>query len=344
MGLYQAVARPLLFALPPEAAHRVAHAVLGLPLPWDAIGAVPDDPRLRVRVAGLELRNPVGLAAGFDKECAHLDALGRLGFGYVAGGTLTRKPRPGNRKPWIVRYPARRSLANSMGLPNPGAEAVARRLRSVPSTGPRLASIADEAVEDAVATHAMLEPLVDGVELNASCPNVSWGRDRDNEAHLASLLRGLNARRSTPLFVKLPPFGTDVEREVVLALAGIAVDGGADGLTCSNTRPIAERRLGTGRGGLSGAALAADTPRIVREVGRATGGSVPINACGGISSAQDAVACLEAGAATVQLYTALLYEGPRIVRTITEGLIAALDRGRLRPAEAVGSPVKRNAG
>jgi dihydroorotate dehydrogenase len=344
MGLYQAVARPLLFVLPPEAAHRVAHAVLGFPLPWEAIGAVPDDPRLRVSVAGLDLRNPVALAAGFDKECAHLDALGRLGFGYVVGGTVTRHPRPGNPKPRIVRYSARRSLANSMGLPNPGAEALARTLRSVPRTGPRLVSVADEAVEDVVATHTMLEPLVDGVELNASCPNVSWGRDRDNEAHLSSMLRGLNARRSTPLFVKLPPFGTDVEREVVLALAGIAVDRGADGLTCSNTRPVGEDRLGDGRGGLSGAALAADTPRIVREVRRATAGSVPINACGGISSAEEAVACLEAGAATIQLYTSLLYEGPRIVRAIIEGLVAALDRGRLDATDAVASSSERNAG
>jgi dihydroorotate dehydrogenase len=231
-----------------------------------------------------------------------------------------------------------------MGLPNPGAEAVAERLRSVPRSAPRLVSVADEAVEDVVATHAMLEPLVDGVELNASCPNVSWGRDRDNEAHLASLLRGLNARRRTPLFVKLPPFGTDVEREVVLAMASIAVDGGADGLTCSNSRPVSETRLGTGLGGLSGAVLVADTPRIVREVWRATGGSVPINACGGISSAEHAVACLEAGAATVQLYTALLYEGPRIVRTITEGLIAAIDGGRLDRAEAGEVPSERNAG
>jgi dihydroorotate dehydrogenase len=337
MGLYQAVARPLLFALPPEAAHRVAHAVLGLPLPWEAIGAVPDDPRLRVRVAGLDLRNPVGLAAGFDKECAHLDALGGLGFGYVVGGTVTRHPRAGNRKPRIVRYPAQRSLANSMGLPNRGADALVRTLRSVARTGPRLVSVADEAVEDVVATLAVLEPLVDGVELNASCPNVSWGRDRDNEAHLASLLRGLR-RRSSPLFVKLPPFATDVEREVVLALASIAVDGGADGLTCSNSRPVEEGRLGTGRGGLSGAALAADTPRIVQEVRHATAESVPINACGGISSAEDAVACLEAGATTIQLYTSLLYEGPRIVRTITEGLVSALDQGRLHATDAVGSP------
>jgi dihydroorotate dehydrogenase len=144
--------------------------------------------------------------------------------------------------------------------------------------------------------------------------------------------------------VKLPPFGTDVEREVVLAMASIAVDGGADGLTCSNSRPVSETRLGTGLGGLSGAVLVADTPRIVREVWRATGGSVPINACGGISSAEHAVACLEAGAATVQLYTALLYEGPRIVRTITEGLIAAIDGGRLDRAEAGEVPSERNAG
>ena len=342
---FPAIGRPLFFALPPEASHRVANTLLGLPAPWARVGGVHHDPALAIEFCGLSLRNPIGLAAGFDKTCSHLGALGELGFGYVIGGTITRAARAGNQLPRIARSPSRRSMVNAMGLPNPGAEAVAATLRHRSrGPAPRFVSLADEALADAVSAFELLEPLVDGVELNASCPNVSWGRDRDNEAHLAALLRGLNASRHTPLFVKLPPFGTDVEREVVLAMATIAVDGGADGLTCSNTRPVSETRLGPGLGGLSGAALAVDTPRIVREVGRAIGGSVPINACGGVSSAEDAVACLEAGAATVQLYTALLYEGPRIVRTITEGLLPAIDAGRLDRPEAVGAPPERNAG
>jgi len=326
MGLYRAAARPLFFALPPEAAHRVANRLLGLPLPWERIGGVTRDPVLEVSLAGVELANPIGLAAGFDKTCAHLDSLGRLGFGYVVGGTITRAPRVGNAKPRVARYAARRSMVNAMGLPNPGAEVAARTLARVPRTGPRFVSIADEDVRDALQTHALLEPHVDGVELNASCPNVSWGRDRDNEAHLAQLLRELGERRTTPLFVKLPPFLTEVEREVVLTLAGIAVDAGADGLVCSNTRLVADRHLATGEGGLSGAALFPWTVRTLEQVRRATGGTVPIVACGGIGDAEQALACLRAGATAVQVYTGLIFRGPRVVGELTEGIVSALRR------------------
>jgi dihydroorotate dehydrogenase len=336
MGLYRAVAKPLFFALPPEAAHRLAARLLGLPLPWEVIGGVVDDPSLHVDLAGIPLRNPIGLAAGFDKTCRRLDALGRLGFGYVVGGTITRLPRRGNPKPRIVRYPDRRSMANAMGLPNPGADAAARTLAAAHRTAPRVASIADQDTPDVLATHALLELNVDAVELNASCPNVSWGRDRDNEAHLAQLLRELGARRARPLFVKLPPFRTEVERQVVLALAGIAQAGGADALTCSNTYPVRESGLAVGAGGLSGREVLPDTVRIVAEVRRATGGAVPLNACGGISTAQDVLSCIEAGATTVQVYTGLVYEGPRIVGSLTRGLSAALGERRITLPSLVG--------
>jgi dihydroorotate dehydrogenase len=322
MGWYPALARPLLFALPPEASHRLAHRMLALPLPWERLGGVERDPLLRTEVAGLALENPVGLAAGFDKTGERVDALGRLGFGYVVAGTFTRRARVGNAKPRIVRLRGRASVVNAMGLPNPGAEAAAETLARTARTSPRLASIADEAVEDAAESHALLEPHVDALELNASCPNVSWGRDRDNEAHLAELLRRLSDRRR-PLFVKLPPFSSGVEREVVLALARIAVEGGADGLTCSNTRPVAEPRLSTGSGGLSGRTLSDRTPRIVGEVVAAISDAVPVNACGGIASAADAVACLRAGARTVQVYTGLLYRGPAVVGELTAGIAHA---------------------
>ncbi len=337
MGLYRTVGRPLFFALPPEAAHRLANRMLGLPLPWERIGGAEDEPLLRVTVAGIELRNPVGLAAGFDKACRRLDALGRIGFGYTVGGTVTRAPRKGNPKPRIARIKGRRSMVNSMGLPNPGAEAVAANLRGQRRAAPRFVSLADEAAHDVLVTHGLLEPFADAVELNASCPNVSWGRDRGNEAHLAELLRELGARRAKPLFVKLPPFSTDVEREVVLALARIAQEGGADGLTCSNSRPVEDARLASGSGGLSGRDLFEGTVRIVREVRKATGGSLPINACGGIFTAADALACIEAGATTVQVYTGLVYQGPRIAGYITSGLAAALRERRVGLAALVGA-------
>ena len=333
MRLYRAVARPLLFSLPAEVAHRVTHGALGLPLPWEAIGGVEQDPRVEVDLAGLHLRNPVGLAAGFDKDCRRLDALGRLGFGYVVGGTVTRAARAGNPRPRLVRSVERRSVVNAMGLPNPGAEAAASTLARSPRTAPRVASIADERAADVIRAHALLAPVVDAIELNVSCPNVSWGRDRDNEAHLARLLRDLDAGPSTPpMFVKLPPFRTGRERDAVLALASIAIEGGVRALTCSNTRPVRDRRLASGAGGLSGAALASDTPRIVDEVRRAIDGTVAINACGGVSSPRDAIACLRAGATTVQLYTGLLFEGPRLVGDIVGEL--ARETPSWRPSAA----------
>ena len=318
MGLYRAVGKPLFFALPPETAHHLALALLGLPVPWSLVAGAVGLPTVPTRLAGIDLPNPVGLAAGFDKGCERLGPLGRLGFGYVVGGTVTRHPRAGNERPRIRRVRGG-SMVNAMGLPNPGADAVAARLAASPRGGPRLASIADEAREDVVATHALLEPHVDAIELNASCPNVAWGRDRDNEAHLGDLLVAL-AGRTKPLFVKLPPFRTDTERDVVLALARIARDGGVDGLTCSNTAPVDDAHLSTGRGGLSGRALAAGTPRIVEAVGASVGGSLPINACGGIDSPATARAALEAGATTVQLYTGLLHGGPGLPARIVRGL------------------------
>lgn len=324
MGWYSAVGRPLFFALPPEAAHRIARAALSLPLSWARIGRATDDPALAATLAGIPLRNPIGLAAGFDKTCSHLDALGALGFGYVVGGTITREPRRGNPKPRIVRYPSRGSMANAMGLPNPGAErAAANMRRRTRAVAPRLISLADEAIDDAILALGLLEPHADGIELNASCPNVSWGRDRDNEAHLRELVTAIRARTPKPVFVKLPPYSTPVERDVVLALVAVAQESGASGLTCSNTRPVQDSRLSVGGGGLSGRALFERTPAIVSEVHAVTGGVLPINACGGVSSGADVMACLEAGAATVQIYTALIYQGPTVAGSLIRELAEA---------------------
>ena len=322
MELYRRLGRPLFFVLPPEGAHHLALDLLRLPLPWRRIGGVPDDPALRADLAGIPLRNPVGLAAGFDKSSRLVTALGEIGFGYVVTGTLTRNPRTGNAKPRIVRHPEDLAIVNSMGLPNRGAAYAARRLMKARRTAPVLVSLADEEVEDVVTCHMLLEPLADGIELNVSSPNAPWRKERDNVEHLRRLLEALQPRRRKPLFVKMPPFRTDEERERALAMVRLVADAGMQGVTCSNTIPVEEPRVRKGSGGLSGKPLFDDTVRIVGEVHRAAP-SLVVNACGGVFTAEDALACLGAGATTVQVYTGMIYRGPQIVRELCEGLVAA---------------------
>jgi len=333
--IYSMIGRPLLFALPAEGAHRAAKAMLGLPLPWSAIGGAKSDPGLEVDIAGLRLRNPVGLAAGFDKDCSRLDALVGLGFGYVMGGTVTLAPRPGNPKPRVARYRSRRSLVNAMGFPNVGARAAtANLLRSTNS--PKLVSISGSTPDEIVALFEQVAPAVDGVELNVSCPNVRWGRDVDTEALVRAVLPRLRGRGKKALFVKLPPYRSAPEREAILTLVKIGVDGGIDAITASNTLPIEAPEMSIGTGGLSGRDIFPDTVRIVADLFRETHGAIPINACGGIFDAHDAIECIRAGATTVQIYTGFVYEGPRVVRTILQGLMRALPyRGTVR--ELVGA-------
>src|SRR5438132_6286895 len=146
--LYRRLVRPMFFALPPEGAHHMAQGMLRLPLPWRRIGGIRPDPALELHLAGIPLRNPLGLAAGFDKSCRLVTALGEIGFGYVVTGTVTRRPRKGNPKPRIVRRPGELAIVNSMGLPNKGAAYAAGRLRTARRTAPVLVSLADEEVED----------------------------------------------------------------------------------------------------------------------------------------------------------------------------------------------------
>ncbi|MEX0991553.1 MAG: dihydroorotate dehydrogenase 2 [Actinomycetota bacterium] len=324
MGLYRSLVRPALFTLPPETSHHLAETAFRLPLPWRAISGSSAIPDLPVDLTGIALRNPVGLAAGFDKNCAELRGLAALGFGYLVGGTVSRLPREGNPRPRIARDRRAATLTNAMGIPNRGVEAVASNLRSLGRLRAAVfVSLADEDVSDVLAAHEALAPLVDGFELNVSSPNSPWRHDRtDDAAYLVRVLTELGRVRERPLFVKLPPFRTPEEQDRVLGLARIAADGGADGLTCGNTVPVEDARLVKGRGGLSGRALVEHTPRMVEQVRRAI--DLPVNACGGLATAENARRCLDAGATTVQLYTGLIYEGPRVVRSIVSGLALPL--------------------
>jgi dihydroorotate dehydrogenase len=325
MGWYESGGRRVFFAMDPERSHRLALRLLGLPLPWRRIGGTVDDPSLVTTLAGIELRNAIGLAAGFDKGCRHLDTLGSLGFGFVVGGTVTRAPRRGNAPPRIARDPARRAIVNAMGLPNPGAEAVARTLARTTRTAPRFVSIADEALDDAVATLELLEPLADGFEINGSSPNAGWDHAG---AHVGAVVGALRPRTSKPLFVKVPPFSSSEERARTMSMVAAATDAGASGFVCSNTAPVLDARMSTGRGGLSGGPLTAATPHVVAHVREVLADELPVVACGGIFTAEDVRAAVDAGAAAVQVYTALIYEGPGLPGSLTRGLAAGVPAKR----------------
>ncbi|MCH8847436.1 MAG: quinone-dependent dihydroorotate dehydrogenase [Chloroflexi bacterium] len=318
---YRRLVRPLLFRLPPEAAQQLAERALGVRSFWRLAASLHADGAAHTTMAGIPLRNPVGLAAGFDKQCALLDPLGDLGFGYVVGGTVTFDARPGNPRPRLMRLPERESLINALGFPSDGLDAVARRLRAL-RRRPAVVLVSIAALDETETERCMevLEPLVDGIELNISSPNTQGLRRFQEPDNLRALLERLNARRSKPLFVKLPPYADEPERENVLSLLRVCAEVGVSGVTAINTVPTDEPRMATGRGGISGAAILPDMLRIIPELRREAGGGMTINACGGIASAADAAAALDAGADTVQLYTALVYRGPGVVREITAGL------------------------
>ncbi len=280
-----------------------------------------------VNIAGIELPNPVGLAAGYDKDCALTPALSALGFGYLTVGTVTRDARPGNPGRRLLRDAARGALVNALGFPGKGLDAAARRLerdRRRAGNTPIVVSVSGTTVEDIAACHARLEPLADAVEINISSPNTAGLRAFHDKAALGELLSEIAPRRAKPLFVKMPPFPPSdadaARREAGLSLAEICVSSGADALTVSNTQPVSDARLGVGTGGLSGKPIFADTLRMVKETRERIENAAVINACGGIFTSEDANRALAAGADTVQLLTALIYRGPSVARDIARGI------------------------
>ena len=354
--LYKRVARPVLFRLPPELTHSAMAWLLRRFVARRTLQALSSsydiqDPRLRVDIAGLTFPSPVGLAAGFDKNCEILPAMMHLGFGYVVGGTVMYAARAGNPSPRLVRLTRERSLINSMGFPSKGMMRVRRNLRRLGNLSrPLVVSVSGLTLSELVACHAAIEPLADAVELNISSPNTNALRTYQDPAVFADILEQVNDSRSRPLFVKLPAYSDPKGRELVLSLVGIARERGVDAITVPNTTPVAAPMLATGKGGLSGRAVFEDTLRIVKEARSEAGRDMAINTSGGIFSAEDAYRALEAGADTVQLFTALIYEGPGVVANINRGLLRLLEESGVpsvahltrpavapRPAEAPAS-------
>mgnify|MGYP001380793192 CR=1 FL=1 len=338
MDIYTNLIRPLLFALPPERAQRVAQWALGARPVWRGLRPLfrVSDPRLHTDMAGIPLPNPVGLAAGYDKDCYVTDSLASLGFGYIVGGTVVAQPREGNPRPRLLRNPSDGSLVNSLGFPSKGLDAVSRRLGSSSARGiPLLVSISGLSVEDFARCYRALQPLVASVELNISSPNTEGIRVFQEPQMLGELLSVLTPLKEKPLFLKLPPYFDEAQGSGVMKLVELCLQYGVDGVTAVNTRPIDDPRLAVGRGGLSGRPLLPHVLRIVREIRRHAGAGLVINACGGISSGQDALMALQAGANTVQLFTGFVYQGPGLMRRINEHLLRYMDREGIPSVEAI---------
>ena len=361
---YRHFLRPLLFRLPPEAAQQLADLALRPRRIWAAVAPAlrVKSERLRVDLSGIELDSPVGLAAGYDKNCEHLPSLSAMGFGYLVGGTVTEEARKGNPRPRLLRYVEQESLINSLGFPSKGLEYAAQTLEQAWETRDRtpiVVSVSGVTVGEILRCHRRLEPLVDAVEVNISSPNTAGLRAFHERALLSELLGRINDQRQKPVFVKIPPYlatpdpdlpltepgglaggeSEDTSRRRVFGLIRVCLDRGVDGLTVSNSRPALEPRLATGVGGLSGRGLFGDLIRMVREIRASVGDRLAINACGGIFSGEDAWQALKEGATTVQVLTALVYRGPGVVRQINRELLRVMDReGVVGLSPAVNQP------
>ena len=336
--------RPALFGLDAETAHGLALSALKLsPL---RRRAKPGGP-LAIRVAGIEFPNPVGMAAGFDKDGQAPDALLGLGFGFVEVGSITPLPQAGNPKPRLFRLVEDRAVINRMGFNNDGAaEAISRlalRHGRGGVVGVNIGANKDSA--DRIADYAtmarLMAPLATYLAVNISSPNTPGLRALQDEGALAALLDAvLEARGPSgpPVFLKVAP---DLEPADIEAISRIAIDKALGALIVSNTtigRPALQSRHAGETGGLSGAPLRDLAQQRLRDFRRATGGALPLIGVGGIATADDAWARIRAGASLVQLYSAMVYEGPGIARAVARGLEKRMHRdGFASIAEAVGS-------
>jgi len=340
--------RPALFALDAEDAHRLTISALK----WRGrfpVASGHNDPILHTTIAGLSLPNPVGLAAGFDKNAEVSAAMLGLGFGFVEAGTLTPRPQDGNPRPRLFRLVEDRAVINRFGFNNRGlAAGLARLTTSQPGVvGVNVGINKDSNDRVGDYRHSVAAVTASGVgdyiTVNISSPNTQGLRDLQAEGALAELLAVVDSARAgvrwMPLFLKVAP---DLSPEEVETIAGLAIAHHVDALIVSNTtvaRPDTLRSRHAGEaGGLSGAPLTARADAILRAFHGATAGRLPLIGVGGISSAEQAYARLRSGASAVQLYTALAYEGPGLVRRITTGLAALLRRdGFASVADAVGT-------
>jgi dihydroorotate dehydrogenase len=347
------LARPLLFGLDPERAHAVALA--GLDAAWrlGAASLLAGTPRaLPTTAFGLQFRNPVGLAAGLDKDGAHVDALLALGFGFVEVGTVTPRPQPGNPKPRMFRLPRQRAIINRLGFNNAGVDAlvanIERAQRRAGLLGINIGRNRDTpneaAADDYLHCLERVYPLADYVTVNISSPNTAGLRELQEEQALRRLVGGLREAQErlgarhgkrVPMLVKVSP---DLSDHDIDAASRVLADLQVDGVIATNTTvsryAVQGERHADEAGGLSGAPLAGKATAVLRRLRTRLPDAIPLVGVGGILSGADAAAKMSAGASLVQLYTGLVYRGPALVGECVQAMRRrkeAPSRGHLPP-------------
>lgn len=342
--MYKNLLRPLLFTLSPESAHDFASVSMrwsNIPLASEVLSNYfqVSDPRLNVNVAGLPCVNPIGLAAGLDKNASLLGLWSALGFGHVEVGTVTALSQPGNPRPRIFRLPENDALINRMGFPSKGAEYVANRLRRYRLSGIPLPVLGinigkskitslDRAVDDYLMTFSLLAPLVDYITVNVSSPNTPGLRELQERGRLEELLQSLQGMNvdEKPLFVKVAP---DLSKEALEDVVECCLATGVRGVVATNTtldRTGLKGEFISESGGLSGKPLAARSLEVVRFLAKSSEGKLQIIGVGGVSCEDDVWAMLAAGASAVQIYTGLVYEGPLLIKHLNTQLISYMDK------------------
>lgn len=344
--MYKSLLKPFFFLFPPERAHHLTLSLFNLGLSLPGIGMLLrrvyryQHPALQRKLFGLTFENPVGLAAGFDKDGKHYKTMAHLGFGFMELGTVTPKAQSGNPQPRLFRLPADEGLINRMGFNNDGMEALVERLKEYGkpegviiggNIGKNKVTPNEQAADDYVKCFEALFPYVDYFVVNVSSPNTPNLRDLQEKeplSRLLQLLQDLNYAKPAPkpLLLKIAPDLTDGQLDDIL---DIARETKLDGLIATNTT-ISREGLTTpstkveaiGAGGLSGKPVKERATEVIRYLAQRSNGDFKIIGVGGIASAEDALEKLEAGADLIQIYSGLVYEGPGLVRRINQALAA----------------------
>ena len=351
MSLIERAGLAALHRLDPERAHDLSLKALStglVPLP----GKPFTSPRLATRLAGLDLPNPVGLAAGYDKNARVVGPLTRAGFGFAEVGAATPRPQPGNPRPRLFRLTEDRAIINRFGFNNEGAGAICARLAARPRNGVpvglNIGANKDSADRAADFAHVagLAAPVADFLTINVSSPNTEKLRDLQGARALSALIQGvLDARDASgarpPVFVKIAP---DLDEQALAELAAVLRDSGIDGAIATNTTltrtGLASRHAGQ-TGGLSGAPLFDLSTKMLARLYRHLDGSLPVIGVGGIASVEQAWAKIEAGASAIQIYSALIYQGFSLADRIARGLDARLEAEKITLADLTGSAADR---
>ena len=341
--MYPRLIRPILFLLPPERIHRIVAAILPalFSIPW--MGwlfrkyFLVSDPSLEREVFGIRFPNPVGIAAGFDKEAGLYNSLANFGFGHVEIGTVTPAGQKGNPRPRLFRLPEDGALVNRMGFNNHGVEAFVKRIRKNQpgviiggNIGKNTQTPNEKAVDDYCYAFDQLHELVNYFVVNVSCPNIKGLNKLQDKGELLKILHAIqeiNQRKasSKPVLLKIAP---DLNRMQLDEVIEIVREARLDGIVATNTstgrenlKTKPEKIEAIGQGGLSGRPIRNKSTQTIRYLHEQSGGSIPIIGVGGIFNAEDALEKLEAGASLVQVYTGFVYTGPSIAKKINRAIL-----------------------